>query len=229
MPPQQPERPLDLLDAGLNFRPHSLYSVARPRAGHDGLLTKDVATAAHAGNLFLASCGFRGRIHHGSVTMSRSTFAAILILLAAACMAVAPAAADQCLPVGGFPANWLQVEEAAGGHTIARHVGLSDAALVARLRKEPRIAAASTFTDLAVAEAAITRAFAATAVRINRWAASAAPGATRVDNFGPAAAAVGRRADRPPSLAHIINRRTFRTVIRASGAGGCFLLTSYPT
>ncbi len=38
-------------------------------------------------------------------------------------------------------------DEGLGGHTLARHVGRSDRELAARLRKERRIAAASTYVD----------------------------------------------------------------------------------
>jgi hypothetical protein len=34
-----------------------------------------------------------------------------------------------------------------GGHTLARHVGKTDAELIERLRREPQISSASTYTD----------------------------------------------------------------------------------
>jgi len=60
------------------------------------------------------------------------------------------------------------------GHTLARHVGLSDADLHARLEREPRIAAASTFTDLSTAQCVVDRALADTGNqrRIERWRAA---------------------------------------------------------
>ena len=39
-----------------------------------------------------------------------------------------------------------------GGHTLARHVDKTDAELAERLRLEPQLSAASTYTDRAVAE-----------------------------------------------------------------------------
>jgi len=57
------------------------------------------------------------------------------------------------------------------GHTIGRHVGRTDADLRERLEREPRIAAASTFPDLATAQCVIDRtlALADSRRRIDRW------------------------------------------------------------
>jgi len=46
----------------------------------------------------------------------------------------------------------LSADEAMGGHTLQRHVGKTDAALIERLRREPHISSASTYTDRATAE-----------------------------------------------------------------------------
>ncbi len=50
----------------------------------------------------------------------------------------------------------LDFHEAAGGHTLERHVGKTEAQLAQRLASETRISAASSFTDRSVAEAAET-------------------------------------------------------------------------
>jgi hypothetical protein len=42
-----------------------------------------------------------------------------------------------------------------GGHTLQRHVGKSDADLIARLEQEPQISSASTYTDRATAEGVV--------------------------------------------------------------------------
>lgn len=62
----------------------------------------------------------------------------------------------------------LRRDEARGGHTIARHVGRSDAQLRARLARES-ISAASTYPDLETAERVVTQALAANAGRVQRW------------------------------------------------------------
>src|SRR5262249_4570432 len=41
----------------------------------------------------------------------------------------------------------LSGDEAMGGHTLARHIGKTDAELIERLRQEPDISSASTYTD----------------------------------------------------------------------------------
>ena len=42
-----------------------------------------------------------------------------------------------------------------GGHTLQRHVGKTDAELIERLRREPHISSASTYTDRATAETVV--------------------------------------------------------------------------
>lgn len=63
----------------------------------------------------------------------------------------------------------LARDEARGGHTLARHVGLSDDALRARLAREKRIAAASTFEDRATAETVVGETLARSSDRVREW------------------------------------------------------------
>jgi hypothetical protein len=63
----------------------------------------------------------------------------------------------------------LSVDESMGGHTLSRHVGRSDADLANRLRREPQISSASTYTDRAVAERTVGAALASAAGRIDEW------------------------------------------------------------
>lgn len=65
----------------------------------------------------------------------------------------------------------LQRDEKRGGHTLSRHVGLSDAQLRERLSREKGISAASTYTDRATAEEAVFAALKASRQRVERWAA----------------------------------------------------------
>ena len=67
----------------------------------------------------------------------------------------------------------LAEEEAAGGHTIARHVARSEAQLRTRLLAEPRIPAASSFTSLRMAETVVSDTLRANAGQIRAWAAAA--------------------------------------------------------
>ena len=65
----------------------------------------------------------------------------------------------------------LSRDESAGGHTIARHVGKSDADLRARLARERRISAASTYTDLGTAQRVVAAALEREAARVRSWTA----------------------------------------------------------
>nr|CBX82219.1 hypothetical protein EAIL5_3399 [Erwinia amylovora ATCC BAA-2158] len=56
-----------------------------------------------------------------------------------------------------------------GGHTIERHIGKSKEDLLKRLELRPGLRGASTFTDVDVAERAITAAMRANASRIKMW------------------------------------------------------------
>jgi hypothetical protein len=64
----------------------------------------------------------------------------------------------------------LAEEEAAGGHTIARHVGRTEGQLQARLASEPRIPAASSFRTIEEAQAVLSRAMRANRQVIETWA-----------------------------------------------------------
>ena len=73
----------------------------------------------------------------------------------------------------------LAAEEAAGGHTIARHVGRTEAQLRARLAQQANIPAASTFKTLQEAERAVAAALRANKEAIKIWAKTANPGQTK--------------------------------------------------
>jgi hypothetical protein len=67
------------------------------------------------------------------------------------------------------PTRDLSRDEDAGGHTLRRHVGRSDEQLRGRLENERGIAAASTYTDRATAEAAVGNALQQEQDRVQRW------------------------------------------------------------
>ena len=81
-----------------------------------------------------------------------------------------PAAEAGAGPTSGDRRD-LGADESRGGHTLERHVGLSDNALRDCLRRERRISAASTWTDRATAERVVALAIAQAASRIERWQA----------------------------------------------------------
>ncbi|HIA13316.1 MAG TPA: WXG100 family type VII secretion target, partial [Nitrospirales bacterium] len=77
-----------------------------------------------------------------------------------------------------FPADWLQAQEAFGGHTVARHVGKTDEWLVNRLSKSSRISAASTYPNAETATTHIQAALTAKTAMLNQWVRDAPAGAT---------------------------------------------------
>ncbi len=69
----------------------------------------------------------------------------------------------------------LVEHEAAGGHTIAKHVGRTEEQLRARLAAERRIPAASSFRTLSAAETVVSDILRANATPVRTWAARALP------------------------------------------------------
>jgi len=65
----------------------------------------------------------------------------------------------------------LSVDEAMGGHTLARHIGKTDEELIERLRREPDISSASTYTNRETAERVIDAALASRTPSFQRWLA----------------------------------------------------------
>jgi hypothetical protein len=65
----------------------------------------------------------------------------------------------------------LERDEKRGGHTLSRHVGLTDAQLRERLKREEGISAASTWNDRVTAEEAVAAAIQASRKRVDGWAA----------------------------------------------------------
>ena len=79
------------------------------------------------------------------------------------------------LPIASVPAQAprrdLAADERCGGHTVARHVGKTNRELADRLRQQPEISAASTYTDLRTAETVVGAALAQERSRIATWSA----------------------------------------------------------
>ena len=74
--------------------------------------------------------------------------------------------------VPNIPGGGLDFHEAAGGHTLEKHVGKTEAELAQRLASEKRISAASSFTYRSVAEAAIAEAMSKNQSAIDSWVKS---------------------------------------------------------
>jgi hypothetical protein len=142
-----------------------------------------------------------------------------------------PAAGQTTTPAPPAPSRSQQsrdlaVDESHGGHTLARHVGQTDAALRERLAREPGIAAASTYTDRAIAEATVGRVLAEQSQRIQTWAERRGNRPNLALSYrGPSNRIVGRtlprgRRDPIPSTDAVV-------VLRWDGRE-FYVLTSYP-
>jgi hypothetical protein len=79
-------------------------------------------------------------------------------------------------PPARVPGGGLEAHENAGGHLLEKHVGKTPEELAARLAKEPKIDAASSFTDKATAEKAVAETIDANKAKIADWLASDAKG-----------------------------------------------------
>jgi len=119
----------------------------------------------------------------------------------------------------------LARDERRGGHTIARHVGRTDAQLQARIRRES-ISAASTYVELPTAERIIARALDENSQRVRTWLARRSTKPNLAIRF--------RARDRLPTGR--VLRRGERESKEAFGAvvvlrwrdEGWYVLTSYP-
>lgn len=171
---------------------------------------------------------------HGQRLLTRGTVAALAVLLLVAglwsdrahgqALRQRAPAADQAQG----PLYDLQADERMGGHTLERHVGKTDEELAARLRREPNISAASTYTDVLTARRIVALAIARSRARIDTWEARSGSRPNLVLNYAtPDGAAIGRslsrgqRVSRPAERALVVLRwyeRERRWIV----------LTSYP-
>ncbi len=119
----------------------------------------------------------------------------------------------------------LDWHERHGGHTMARHVGRSDDQLRARLKKSPKIRAASTFPNQATAEGVIREALRANRVRVRRWLGQDGEGSRLVLRWD-AGRVIGRGWFRGERRARELRRATI--VLSMKRKGEPIVLTAYP-
>jgi hypothetical protein len=81
----------------------------------------------------------------------------------------APAASDGAERAASSVHHDLSADEAMGGHTLARHVGKTDDDLRRRLRREPDISSASTYTDRETAEDVVGAALSSAGRPFDAW------------------------------------------------------------
>ena len=184
----------------------------------------------------LCSCEMRMRWSRGSGLLT-----ALLMAVAAGCPSSPPGESSHPPPARAAGAQTahrdsvqsaairdLDKDEARGGHTLSRHVGLTDADLVARLAREPAIAAASTYVDRATAERTVAAALAADVSRLEPWTRRTGRRPNLALRFrgqpGRPIGRVARRGDRNVRSCH-----DAVVVLKwDEGRDDFFVLTSYP-
>ncbi|MEO8539833.1 MAG: RNase A-like domain-containing protein [bacterium] len=126
-------------------------------------------------------------------------------------------------PAASSATRDLSLDEAQGGHTLARHVGRTDQDLAARLKAEPDISAASSYFDRATAERSVGAVLAKKASDIQKWekATSHANLAFRLDLGAPVGRSLKRGASKAVDVHSVV-------VVLAWNNGNWFVLTSYP-
>lgn len=120
----------------------------------------------------------------------------------------------------------LSVDEQRGGHTLARHVGRTDAELQERLARERGISAASTYSDRAAAESTVARALAQNATRVQSWLSRAGPHPNLALDYHGAGIVIGRSLARGQRTS--VPCRDAIVVLKWTGGGDYYVLTSYP-
>jgi hypothetical protein len=131
---------------------------------------------------------------------------------------------SQSLAPGETPYD-LARDEARGGHTLSKHVGRTDDELRERLLRERNIAAASTWTDRAMAEYVIGEALRAERGRLESWMRRGYPRANLALHYD-AGRAIGRSLRRGEDRA--VDATQAVIVLRADGPDSFYVLTAYP-
>jgi RHS repeat-associated protein len=124
------------------------------------------------------------------------------------------------------PGGGLAAHENAGGHTLSRHVGKTDAELATRLTQQPKITGASTFPDVATAEAATHANIVGSQPAINTWLNGSQPSLViQTQTGGITGRSMPRGAPGPIDVTGV------RTVLRRdpSMPTGYRIQTSFPT
>ena len=157
--------------------------------------------------------------------MSPRSLVAAAAVIAAALVSLSATAFAECVP-SEFKDGWLLEQELKGGHTVDRHVAKSDAWLLERLQREPKIPAASSFPDRITARQVIGLALMPDKTDLDDWAVKAKGGDVaeiRMAFEQP----IGRLVERGSGAA--VPAHGLRLFVMADGTGTCHLLTAYPT
>ncbi len=125
------------------------------------------------------------------------------------------------------PTHDLSQDEAAGGHTLKKHVGRTDDQLRERLRRERNISAASTYTDRAAAELAVGVALQQNQAKIDRWLSRDGGHPNLVIDYdGDSAHPIGRTMNRGDDQSRPCSHAI--VVLKWDGDRSYHVLTTYP-
>jgi hypothetical protein len=125
------------------------------------------------------------------------------------------------------PARDLSQDEAAGGHTLRKHVGRTEEELRERLRHERHLSAASTWTDRKTAERAVGFALNQNRDQIDSWSnRSGGHPNLVIDYDGDPARPIGQSLRRDADHAQPCAYATI--VLRWTAPSEYYVLTSYP-
>jgi Bacterial CdiA-CT RNAse A domain len=123
------------------------------------------------------------------------------------------------------PVRDLNLDEAAGGHILRKHVGQTDEQLRERLAQERHITGASTYTDRSTAEHAVGAAIAQSQERIQTWLGRSGGHPNLVldyDSEAPIGRTINRGENQSRPCAHAL------VVLKYAGPNDYYVLTSYP-
>ncbi|MEG3842757.1 RNase A-like domain-containing protein [Microcoleus sp. herbarium14] len=157
------------------------------------------------------------------ILFHQSAIPAVYATVVAPAISTLPQTAVAFVP--NIPGGGLDFHEAAGGHTLEKHVGKTEAELAQRLEKDKRISAASSFTYRSVAEAAIAEAMSIKQSAIDSWMKKQSNRYTiDYDANRIIGITLSRRASKATSTSRL------RIVLQRSAKlpPGYFILTAYP-
>jgi hypothetical protein len=158
---------------------------------------------------------------------TRRASAAGLALVAALLLAACGVGDGSLAQPASAGATDLAAAERLGGHTLARHVGRTDGELRERLRREPDIAAASTYADRQTAERVIAETLRRFSKRVESWIVRKGSRPNLVLEFrGEPGTPVGRSLRRGDTRVRACSDAV--VVLRWHVTGRYYVLTSYP-
>lgn len=138
-----------------------------------------------------------------------------------------PSPPTQPVSTGDTRRHDLSADESLGGHTLARHVGKTDAELADRLRRERQILAASTYSDRAIAERTVWSALGADAGQVSSWQRRSGRRPNLALHYTDRSGTIGRSLFRGARTAVPCNRAV--VVLKWDDRRDrSFVLTSYP-